>query len=183
MSLSKNAKERIENLIGLYPKKKSAVMPALYIAQEEKGYLTDEAITWVSEVIGESPAHVRGVATFYTMYYKAPVGQYHIQVCRTLSCMICGARKITKAIKERLEIAAGEISEDGLWSFEEVECLGSCGSAPMVQINDVFFENLTEKKLNSIMDTIEKEKPDLRYSTLGGRLGEGLPNHPRSEVV
>ena len=179
--VSKEAEKKLEEIVARYPHKKSAVMPALYIAQQELGWLTDEAYLWVAEKLELTPAHVRSVATFYTMYYKEPVGKYHIQVCRTLSCMICGAKNLTAHIKKRLGLNAFEISSDGTWSFEEVECLGSCGSAPMVQINDVFFENLTPETLDALMDRIEKEQPDLRYSTVREELGGGLADLPRSE--
>ena len=181
-AMSSEADARVREIIEKYPRRKSAIMPALFIVQEEHGWLPDQAYHWVAERVGVSPAHVRAVATFYTMYYKKPVGTYHIQVCRTLSCMLCGAKKITEAVKERLQLSPGEISEDGMWSYEEVECLGSCGTAPMIEINDVFFENLTVDSLNALMDEIESKKPDLRYSTLGGKLGGGLPEHPRSCV-
>ncbi len=173
---------KVAEIISRYPKKKSAIMPALYMAQEHIGWLTDAAIEWVAEKVEESPAHVRSVATFYTMYYKKPVGQYHLQICRTLSCMLCGARDLTAYIKDRLTVDAQVITEDGLWSFEEVECLGSCGSAPMIQINDVFFENLSVESLGSLMDKIAKEKPDLRYSAKKETLGEGMPEAPRSQA-
>jgi len=97
--------------------------------------------------------------------------------------MICGARKITEHLRDRLGLEPGEISQDGMWSYEEVECLGSCGSAPMVEINDIYFENLTVEKLDALMTRIEKEKPDLRYSTVRQELGLGLPDLPRSEVL
>ena len=173
---------KLQEIASRYPKKKSAVMPALYMAQQHLGWLTDEAYEWVAEELDLAPAHVRAVATFYTMYYKQPVGQYHIQVCRTLSCMLCGAKNLTAHVKSRLGVAAGEITEDGLWSYEEVECLGSCGSAPMVEINDVYFENLTPESLDKLMDQIENEKPDLRYSTFEGKLGQGLADYGRSQV-
>lgn len=180
-------KKRLQTIAARYPKKKSAVMPALYIAQEHFGWVSKEAVQWVAKELDLSPAHVESVATFYTMYYKRPVGKYHVQVCRTLSCMICGAKDLTAYLKERLSIAANEVSADGLWSWEEVECLGSCGSAPMIEINDVFFEYLTPESLATLMDTIEKEMPDLRYHTgtqAGGEgsLGEGLPSRTRSQV-
>lgn len=176
------AEVRVRELAQRYPRKKSAVMPALYIAQEYLGWLTDDAYHWVAEQLELAPAHVRAVATFYTMYYKEPVGKYHIQVCRTLSCMLCGAKDITAKLKSRLAVEPGEVTADGLWSYEEVECLGSCGTAPMVQINDVFFENLTPETLESVMEKIEKEQPDLRYSTMRGELGNGLADHSRSQV-
>lgn len=180
--LSDAAEARLQAVVKKYPKSRSAVMPALYIAQAELGWITLEAVQWVADRLKLPPADVYEVATFYTMYYKQPVGKYHIQICRTLSCMLCGARGLTAHIKKRLNVKAGEITPDGMWSYEEVECLGSCGTAPMVQINDVFFENLTPEKLDQVMNRIEQEKPDLRYSEVTGKLGSGMMDHPRSEV-
>lgn len=182
ISISRDAEERLKSIVARYPNSKSAVMPALYIAQEEFGYLTDEAIAWISERLRLSPAHVRGVATFYTMFYKKPVGKYHIQVCRTLSCMLCGTREIVAHLKKRLQLEPGQISKDGMWSYEEVECLGSCGTGPMVEINDTYFENLTVEKFESILSRIEKEQPDLRYSTVREEFGAGFRDLPKSEV-
>jgi NADH-quinone oxidoreductase subunit E len=187
VAVSPELKKKLQAIVARYPKKKSAVMPALYLAQEHFGWVSKEAIQWVSDELSLSPAHVESVATFYTMYYKRPVGKYHVQVCRTLSCMLCGAKDISAYLKQRLGIVPGEVSADGLWSWEEVECLGSCGSAPMVEINDVFFEYLTPDSLGVLMDTIEKELPDLRFHTGAidngdGSLGEGLPNRSRSQV-
>jgi len=179
--LSKAAEERIEVLKKRYPDPKSAVMPALYIAQEELGSITEEAIAWVSQKVGMAPVHVKEVASFYTMYYKKAVGAYHIQVCRTLSCALRGARDITEYIHKRLGVSPGDITPNGLFSFEEVECLGSCGTAPMCEINDRYFENLTVEKLEIILQKIEKEKPDLRYSAVKDTLGDGLKEYPESE--
>ena len=181
-SLSDAAEAKVKELRDKYPQVKSAIMPALYIAQEELGWLTDDAIRWVSDRLDLPPSHVIQVATFYTMYYKKPVGKYHVQVCRTLSCMVCGARKLSAKLRERLSVEPNEITEDGMWSWEEVECLGSCGTAPMLEINDVYFENLTAEKLDELMDRIEKEQPDLRYSTVRQSLGGGLKDLPRSRV-
>lgn len=180
--LSEKAESRVAEALTRYPNKKSAVMPALYIAQEELGWLKPEAIRWVADRVGLPESHVVEVASFYTMYYKEPVGKYHVQICRTLSCMICGARALTEALHKRLGVKPKEITDDGMWSYEEVECLGSCGTAPMIEINDVYFENLDPQKLYQLMDTIEREKPDLRYSEVQKKLGGGLPDHPRSEA-
>lgn len=181
--LSEAAEKRVEELKKLYPNPQSAVMPALYIAQEELGYITEDAIQWVSDRLCMPPVHVMEVATFYTMYYKKPVGKYHIQVCRTLACALCGSKKITEHLKERLGILPGDITSDGMWSYEEVECLGSCGTAPMCEINDHFFENLTPEKLDQIMKQIAEEKPDLRFSTTKNKLGDGLKGYTKSEVI
>jgi NADH-quinone oxidoreductase subunit E len=181
--LSVAAEKKVEELKKLYPDAKSAVMPALYIAQEELGSVTDEAIIWVSERVGIAPVHVREVATFYTMYYKKPVGRYHVQVCRTLACALCGGKKLTEHLKNRFGIKPGEVSADGMWSYEEVECLGSCGTGPMCEINDCYFENLNVEKLDQLLNRIEREKPDLRFSAVRDSLGEGLKGHPLSEVI
>ena len=173
---------KLNEYVARYPNSKSAVMPALYMVQEHMGWLPDEAIRWVAQKLNLPAAHVFGVATFYTMYYKKPVGKYHVQVCRTLSCALCGAAKLTECLRERLGIGPQEVTADGVWSYEEVECLGSCGTAPMVEINDVYFENLTPDSLRSLMDRIEREQPDLRYSALREELGGGLRDCPRSVV-
>lgn len=182
-SMPKVADDRIEELKKRYPDAKSAIMPALYMAQEVFGSITQDAVRWVSEKVGVPPVQVMEVATFYTMYYKKPVGRYHVQVCRTLSCAITGARPLVELLHERFKILPGEVSSDGMWSYEEVECLGSCGTAPMCEINDVYFENLTTVKLQQILDKIEAEKPDLRYSAIRDELGAGLKGHVKSEVI
>ena len=181
--LSPLAEAKIKDLITKYPAKKSAVMPALYIAQEELGWISPDAVEWVSARLDLPRAHVFEVASFYTMYYKKPVGRYHVQVCRTLSCHILGAQKLVQGLKERFSLSAGDVSADGMWSYEEVECLGSCGTAPMCQINDRFFENLSPERLNEILDQIAEVKPELRYSTINEKLGEGLKKYPPSEVI
>jgi len=182
-SLPQEVESKLETIKNRYPDKRSAVMPALYLAQEQYGWLTKEAIEWVSNRLEMPPTHVDEVASFYTMYYKKPVGKYHVQVCRTLSCMICGAVALTKHLKTRFGLRSGEISADGMWSYEEVECLGSCGTAPMVQINDVFFENLNPEKLDAVLNRIEKEQPALRFSTTTEELGTGMSDCSRSQVT
>ena len=157
-------------------------MPALFLAQEQLGWIDEDAIDWVSSRLDVHPAHVKGAASFYTMYYKNRPGRYHLQVCRTLSCKLGGAGTITEFLKQRLGVGPKEVTADGMWSYEEVECLGSCGTGPVVQINDVYFEKLDLERLEQLLKRIEAEQPDLRYSTLRGDLGEGLPDLPRSQV-
>ena len=183
IKLSRAAEKRMNEILALYPEKRSAVMAALYIAQEELGSITTEALAWAGEKTGLAPVQVREAATFYTMYYKQPVGKYHLQICRTLSCHLAGKAELRGYIEKRLGIKSGQVSGDGRWSFEEVECLGSCGTAPVIQINDVFFEKLTVEKLAEIMDRIEKEEPNLRFSTVKDRLGRGLKGQVFSEVI
>ncbi len=183
VTLSAAAEKRAGEIIAQYPQSRSAVMPLLYIAQEELGMITQAGIDWVAAKLSLPPVQVWEVATFYTMYYKKPVGKYHVQVCRTLPCALRGAKAISEYIHKKLGLEPGEVSANGLWSFEEVECLGSCGTAPMCQINDVFFENLTEQKLDTLFSRIEKELPDLRLSTVRDALGAGLAGAPKSEII
>ncbi len=183
VALPEPAERRAGEIIRQYPQSRSAIMPLLYIAQEHFGLITQAGIDWVASRLSLPPIQVWEVATFYTMYYKKPVGRYHVQVCRTLPCALRGAKKVSEFLHRRLGLKPGEVSKDGFWSFEEVECLGSCGTAPMCQINDVFFENLTDEKLTQILARIEKEKPDLRFSTIRDELGAGLAGSPKSEIV
>ena len=183
LTLSDTAEKRAQEVIVQYPRKRSAVMPLLYIAQEETKYITQQAVDWVASKLDMPPVQVWEVATFYTMYYKKPVGRYHVQICRTLPCALRGARKVSEFFHQRLGLNPGEVSADGMWSFEEVECLGSCGTAPMCQINDVFFENLTDERMEGIVSRIEKEQPDLRFSTTRDELGAGLAGSPKSEII
>ncbi len=180
--LSAAAEKRALEIIPRYPQSRSAIMPLLYIAQEELGYITQEGVEWVAEKLSIPPVQVWEVATFYTMYYKKPVGKYHFQVCRTLPCALRGAKMVSEFLRDRFNLGPGEVSADGLWSFEEVECLGSCGTAPMCQINDVFFENLSEERLETIITRLEKESPDLRLSTVRDELGAGLSGFSKSEI-
>jgi NADH-quinone oxidoreductase subunit E len=181
--LSDGAEARAQEFIARYPQTRSAVMPLLYLAQEELGFINQQAVEWVAQKISLPPVQVWEVATFYTMYYKKPVGRYHIQVCRTLPCALRGAKKISQFVHERLGLQPGEVSADGMWSFEEVECLGSCGTAPMCQINDHFFENLTEEKLDQLLTRIQTEQPDLRLSTVKDDMGTGLSGCPKSQII
>ena len=183
LTVSAEAQKRAQEMIAQYPQKRSAVMPLLYIAQEHTKYITQSAVEWVAAQLGMPPVQIWEVATFYTMYYKKPIGQYHVQVCRTLPCALRGARKVSEYFHKKFGVQPGEVTKDGMWSFEEVECLGSCGTAPMCQINDVFFENLTDEKLDQLVARIEQEKPDLRYSTVKDELGAGLAGCPKSEIM
>ncbi|MCB0331014.1 MAG: NAD(P)H-dependent oxidoreductase subunit E [Bdellovibrionales bacterium] len=181
--VSDEVQRRVGELIAKYPKKQSAVMPILYIVQEHYGSISNEAIDWISSQVDISPVHVMELVTFYTMYRREPLGKYHIQVCRTLSCGLCGAKKLMEYLHKRLGVDPREVTKDGLFSYEHVECLGSCGTAPMAEINDTYFENLTVEKLGELMDRLQKELPDLNYSPTRDKLGDGLSGCPKSEVI
>jgi NADH-quinone oxidoreductase E subunit len=130
------------------------MLPVLYLAQKEFGHLGPEAIEYVARLMEQSPARVHGVVSFYTMYNVKPIGRHHIQVCRTLSCALGGAERITGLIKKKLGIEPGQTTADGRFTLSEVECLASCGTAPMMQVNDEYYEGLTEEKLTAILDSL-----------------------------
>jgi NADH-quinone oxidoreductase subunit E len=147
--------KKFEEIIGRYPKREAAMLPVLYLAQQEFGYLSHEAIEYVAQIMEQPPARVNGVVSFYTMLYMKPIGRHHIQVCRTLPCALGGAEKITGFLKNSLGIEVGATTGDGRFTLSEVECLASCGTAPMMQINDDYYESLTEEKVTEILASLK----------------------------
>jgi NADH-quinone oxidoreductase E subunit len=149
--------KRIEESLSRYPQKRAALMPVLYIAQEQNGFISGEVMTEVAKILEITPEDVLGVVTFYTMYHQQPVGKYHIQVCTNVSCMLKGGYGIYERVKEKLGIDNMQVSPDKLFSLEEVECMGSCGSAPMIAVNEDYFENLTNEETDQIIDSLKNK--------------------------
>jgi NADH-quinone oxidoreductase subunit E len=152
---TENNLTKIQTAIAKYPEGRgaSAVMEALYIAQNQEGWVSIEAMIEIANILEMPATKVKEVATFYTMYYKEPVGKFVLQVCGTTPCMLRGSHALIEAIKTALKINVGETTKDGLFTLLEVECLGACSSAPMMQINDYYYEDLTiETTLNIIHD-------------------------------
>lgn len=150
------ARTRFEAILTRYPRKEAALLPTLWLAQEEFGTITPEVMAYVASLLDVPPAKVLGVATFYTMFHTKPVGTYHIRVCRTLSCALAGAEKITDCLKRKLGIGPGETTPDGRFTLSEVECLASCGTGPVVQVNDTYHEGLTVEKLDELLQELPK---------------------------
>lgn len=148
---------KFQTLLTRYPEKQAALLPTLWLAQNQNGYLSFPVQEYVANRLDLSPAHVYGVVTFYTMYKSKPVGKYHLQFCKTLSCALCGAETVMKHVEERLGIGHGEVTADGLFSLEYVECLASCGTAPAMMVNEAYFENLTEQKVDQLIDKLIAE--------------------------
>ena len=155
--ISEQAKQRMRELAARYPSARSAVMPALYIAQEEEGYITQEALEAVAEAIGLTVDDVESVATFYTMYYKRPPGRKVVKVCTSISCYLRNCDALVEHLEERLGITRGETSADGNYTLLTAECLASCGTAPVLQVNDEFVENVTIDRIDALVDGWEKE--------------------------
>lgn len=151
--LSSKAVEEMQSLVDAYPDRLAATLPALHIAQREFGFVSLEAMKAVAEVLEIPEGHVFGVASFYSMYQKKPVGKYHIQICTNLPCALNGAVDLLKVLREKTQIGVhGGISSDGLFSIEEVECLASCGSGPCLQVNhDVYDEFVDSPQLDAIL--------------------------------
>jgi NADH-quinone oxidoreductase subunit E len=147
----------------------SAVMPLLYLVQERVGFVSNKGIRWVAEKLNIAPVRVLEIATFYTMFHLKPTGCYHIQLCRTLSCFLVGAQELGSFITNRIAKDNPIVGERSLWSYEEVECLGSCGTAPLCQINDLFFENLTIPKMEDLMNSLEDFAKSFGAKTSGAK--------------
>ena len=163
--------KKAEEILKKYPKenKKSAVMPFLYLAQRQNdNWIPLAAMKYIANYLSMPYISVYEVATFYSMYNLAPVGKHFIQVCTTTPCLIRGADKIVKLCKEKISINQNEISKNGNCSWTEVECLGACVSAPMLQINDDYYEDLDEKSTLDILDSIIKDQP-LKPGSFRGR--------------
>lgn len=147
--------ERITELIQRYPIGRAAILPVLWLCQERYGWISPGVMRAVAERLGESPAFVEGVVSFYTMYYTEPPARYVLQVCTTLSCAYCGGRELVEHLKGRLGIGFGERTPDGDFQLIGVQCLGACGGAPVVQVNDDYYENLDAKKLDAVLDELK----------------------------
>ena len=144
-----------ERLVPRYPTRESLILPSLWLVQEQEGWISAEAMAYIADRIGTFASMVYEAATFYTMYNVHPTGKNHICVCRTLSCYLLGKQEIVDFLKHEIGIKPGEISADGQFSLEEVECLGHCGTAPVVQVNGEFYENMSVDKLKELLATLK----------------------------
>jgi NADH-quinone oxidoreductase subunit E len=164
--LSEENLVRARALIGVYPRKRSALIPLCHLAQSQDGYLTAEAMQDIAELCGVTPAEVRGTASFYDMLHLEPVGRYVLAFCTNISCMLAGAYEVLDHAEERLGVRAGQTTEDGVFTVEDAECLAACDVAPCVQVNHRFFGSLTPETLDALLE-------DLR----AGRLTDTVPDH------
>ncbi|HEV8121614.1 MAG TPA: NAD(P)H-dependent oxidoreductase subunit E [Candidatus Polarisedimenticolia bacterium] len=146
---------KIDALLDYYPKRSSALLGALYAVQEEQGWVSEPAMEYVAAKFSVSPAFVAGVVSFYTMFHRSPLGRHHIQLCRTLSCMLRGSRSVMKHLQARLGVAPGGVTGDGRFSLAWVECLGACDTAPCAQINDDDVGLLDAAKADSLLEKLK----------------------------
>ena len=171
LEFSQENLKKAEEILKRYPKenKKSAVMPFLYLVQKQNdNWIPLSAMKYIAKFLSMPYISVYEVATFYTMFNLAPVGKHFVQVCTTTPCLIRGADKIVKLCKEKISVNENEVSKKGNCSWMEVECLGACVSAPVVQINEDYYEDLDEKNTIEILDSLIKDKP-LKPGSFRGR--------------
>jgi NADH-quinone oxidoreductase subunit E len=153
---SDETENKFRHLASVYPKKRSALIPMLLLAQKEHGYVKPETIEYVGKYLDLNPSEVDSIMSFYTLLRRRPMGRYHIMICTNLSCMLRGSDEIEACVKRKLGVELGAITPDGLFSAIEFECLGSCTTAPVMQINGEFYENLDVKKAEDILDDLRK---------------------------
>ncbi len=156
-TLSPERERELAEILTRYPTKMAACIPALHLCQEQHGYIDDDVIQWVANRLDLSPAHVKGVVTFYTLFNKKKVGKHQIWVCRTLPCALRGANDLLAYCEKRLGIKEGETTPDGKITLRTAECLASCGTAPMMQVDKDYYENLTPAEVDKILDRLQRD--------------------------
>ncbi len=147
----------IEDILSHYPVKRSALLPLLYLAQGEQGYVSEAAMKEIASILKLTPPQVYEVVTFYTMISLKPLGKFHIQVCKSLMCALVGSDTLVDWLKARLGIKPGDTTPDGQFTLSLVECLASCGTGPMMQINDDYYERLTEDRVDQILADLRRD--------------------------
>jgi NADH-quinone oxidoreductase E subunit len=153
--LSPETRQKIESLKKVYETDQSALIPALHVAQADQGWLSEETQREVAQLLGLTPQSVRQVVTFYTMFHQKPVGRHMIQVCRNISCSLLGGQRLQKQVQEKLGLEDGETTQDGRFTYVSVECLGSCGTAPVLMVNDRYYENVTPSQLDRLLEELK----------------------------
>lgn len=153
--------ERANEIIGRYPDKRSAVMPLLYMAMSEEGWLTEGGMEKVAELLDMTPAQVQSVASFYTMYKRERTGRYLISVCTSISCMLLGSDDVLDAVESEAGVPSGETDEEGVLSVEHAECIGACGGAPAAQVNYELIEGLTPDKARELVQWLRSTTPEV----------------------
>ena len=156
--LSETAQKKIAELKDRFPGKRSAILPAMHVVLEEVGFYDRDTLKQVAELLDLSEMEVAETLSFYTYFPREGVGKYHIQVCTNVSCMLLGAEQLKEYLEEKLGIKPGQTTPDGLFTLTEVECLGSCGTAPVMQINQKYHENLTRARVDEILAALREGK-------------------------
>ncbi len=153
--LNQNNRDRIEKLRTRYPRAQALILHVLWMVQEQEGYISQESMQEVAELLDVPVGHVLGVVSFYTMFHDHPQGKFHIEVCTNVSCLLRGSDTILKHLEERTGVPCGSTSSDKKYTITETECMGACGFAPMFAIGEEYYENLTPEKVDKILETLK----------------------------
>jgi NADH-quinone oxidoreductase subunit E len=156
-ALSQDRERKLAEILERYPTKMAATLPLLHLCQEQNGWISDEVVDYVSKRLDLSPAHVKGVVTFYTLFNQQKPGKHQVWVCRTLPCALRGAYDVIEHCEKRLGIKCGETTPDGKVTLRTAECLASCGTAPMMQVDKDYHENLTRERVDAILRRLVEE--------------------------
>jgi NADH-quinone oxidoreductase subunit E len=166
--------QRVAEIRQRYPDAQAACLPALHVAQGHVNYVSEDVLELVAEMLSLPTAYVQGVATFYTMYNKASVGRYHLQLCTNVSCLLHGAQELLAGLEDHLGIKTGQTTKDGMFTLAEVECLAACGTAPVLQVNDKYYEEMDLEQAKTLIER-------LRAKADSTSIGEGEPT-PNASV-
>lgn len=153
-SFTEDNQREFQRILSRYPDRRSALLPSLHLAQRQEGYISHEVIMFLSRELDISPMDVWGVVSFYSMFRTKPVGRYHLQVCTNLSCGILGSENLVRHLEQKLGIKVGETTRDGLFSLSTVECLGFCGNAPAMQVNEKYYGDMTEQRVDGLLEEL-----------------------------
>ncbi|MCG3777714.1 MAG: NADH-quinone oxidoreductase subunit 2 [Nitrospira sp.] len=176
MKLIEKYKDEITEILSHYPVKRSALIPLLYLAQQDEGYVSEAAMKEIAQMLRLTPPQVYETATFYTMLNLKPVGKFHLQICKSLMCALVGSDTVIGWVKTKLGIGPGETTADRLFTLSTVECLAACGTAPMMQVNEDYYERLTEEKFDRILADLKK------YGTCSLKTGPFMWPEPANAV-
>jgi len=146
--------KKLEELKLRYPKIDSLTLPCLWMAQYQEGYISRDAMIYIAKLLEMSPANIYGIASFYTMFKLSPIGEHHIEVCKTLSCKLCGKDELLEHLKNSYKLIPGQTSSDGKFTLSLVECMGACGGAPMISLDETYHENLTIEELDRLLGAL-----------------------------
>jgi len=175
-ALTPEREQQLEDVLTRYPERRAALLPMLWLCQRQNGWISPEVVEYVAERLELSTAIIKGVVTFYTMFFDEPVGENVIWVCRTLSCDLRGGKVIQEHLEKRLGCKAGQTSSDGRFTLLKAECLAACGQAPMVQINDYYYENLDVAQLDRILDAHVSQGAEAAAREFSTHASFGVPH-------
>lgn len=182
--LTKENVELAREIIGRYPRPKSALIPLLHLAQEQDGHLTDEAMTHIGELVGVTPAEVLGTASFYEMFKMEPVGRYMINICTNISCQLMGGEELLAHAEDRLGIRPGQTTADGLFTLEDVECIAACTEAPCLQVNYRYEHRISNEGFDRLVDDLRAgRRTDIPAHGVLAQVRQHIPDDRRAGVV